>query len=666
MERLDRGGDLSAGSSLRDGQRRLQDALRFAVEHHNAGRLDQAEDIYREILEIEPENPSALHLLGVIAHQVGESEVAWPLIQQATRAAPNYAEAHADLGLVYNALGRVDDAIASYRRAVAIKSSNATAHNNLGNALFAIGQFDDAIESYRQAIAHRPDYAKAHSSLGLVLHRLARSAEAVACCRKAVENDPMNPDMLCNLGLALQGNKDTDEAVACFERALSLEPDNPESHNNLGNALQERERFDDAVSHYREALALAPDYVDARKNLGNALHAMEQYDEAVAVMEQVLARDPTNADAHNNLGLVNQDRGLYAEAAGNFEAALAIDADYANAHSNLGLVLNALDRPDDAITHFGTYLRMVRGGDADTNDPELFRLISKAKIEHDIEQFRYLAGRGEDRFAALAERFDALRAEIDWPDGEEFRASLSDDQFARVADSYNRPIHIVDTPRLPATALNHALDAEAITRDYFDNAPGMTYFDDALSDDALSALRRFLLESTIWFDTQHREGYLGALLNDGLACPLVLQIAEEFRQTLPEIFQDHRLLQCWAFKYDSSLDGIEVHADAAAVNVNFWVTPDDANLSPESGGLIVYKDEAPLDWRFTAYNADQARIRQFLADHNSDKMVVPHRQNRVVLFNSDLFHETDRFTFKPGYENRRINVTMLFGRRQDG
>lgn len=158
---------------------------------------------------------------------------------------------------------------------------------------------------------------------------------------------------------------------------------------------------------------------------------------------------------------------------------------------------------------------------------------------------------------------------------------------------------------------------------------------------------------------------MGAFLNDGLACPLVLQIAEDFRVTFPEIFRDHKLLQCWAYKYDSSLEGIEVHADAAAVNVNFWVTPDDANQDPESGGLIVYKEEAPLDWHFKTYNTDQARIRQFLAAADSGKMVVPHRQNRVVLFNSDLFHETDRFSFEPGYENRRINVTMLFGRRQD-
>ena len=660
------GAVLSAGSSSRDVQRRLQEALRYAVEHHNAGRLDQAEDLYREILEIEPENPSALHLLGVIAHQVGDSEAAFPLIQQAIRTTPNYAEAHADLGLVFNALGRVDEAIVSYKRAVAIKPNNAVAHNNLGNALFSIGEFENALESYRRAIVEHPAYAKAHSSLGLVLHRLARSKEAIAHCSKAVDLDPTNPDTLCNLGLALQGDRKLEGAIECFQKALKLDPENPEVLNNLGNALQETERFDEAVAKYRQALMLAPNYADVQKNLGNALHVMERYEEAVKVIEQVIAKDPYNADAYNNLGLVYQDLNRFEEAAGYFEKALSIDSDYANAHSNLALVLNALGRSDEAVIHFDAYLNMMRGPDAETNDLELFRLISRAKILHDIEQFHYLVDQGDSRFAAVAETFEALSDDIDWPDGNEFRARLSDAQFAGVADTYNRPSNLVEAPRLVESTLSATLDADAITRDYFDNAPGMTYFDEALTSEALTLLRRHLLESTIWFDTQHREGYLGALLNDGLACPLVLQIAEDFRQTLPAIFKDHRLLQCWAFKYDSSLDGIEVHADAAAVNVNFWVTPDEANLSPESGGLVVYKEEAPLDWRFTAYNADQGRIRQFLAQRDSGKMVVPHRQNRVVLFNSDLFHETDRFTFKPGYENRRINVTMLFGRRQDG
>jgi len=197
------------------------------------------------------------------------------------------------------------------------------------------------------------------------------------------------------------------------------------------------------------------------------------------------------------------------------------------------------------------------------------------------------------------------------------------------------------------------------------NAPGMTYFDSLLNPEALHALRRFLMESTIWYDFKYSGGYLGAMLGDGMACPLLFQIAAELRQTFPDIFKHHPLNQAWAYKYDSQLSGINIHADFAAINVNFWVTPDSANLNPDSGGLIVHKEEAPLDWNFKAYNSEHKRIRGFLAEHDSGKMVVPYAENRVVMFNSNLFHETDRLEFKTGYKNRRINITMLFGNRRD-
>ncbi|MFP6755829.1 MAG: hypothetical protein VCB60_08950, partial [Alphaproteobacteria bacterium] len=100
-------------------------------------------------------------------------------------------------------------------------------------------------------------------------------------------------------------------------------------------------------------------------------------------------------------------------------------------------------------------------------------------------------------------------------------------------------------------------------------------------------------------------------------------------------------------------------------NVNFWITPDSANRNPTNGGLIVHKKEAPLEWSFNVYNRANKRIREFLAEHDSGKMVVPYAENRVVLFNSNLFHGTDRLEFKTGYKNRRINITMLFGSRRD-
>jgi hypothetical protein len=98
----------------------------------------------------------------------------------------------------------------------------------------------------------------------------------------------------------------------------------------------------------------------------------------------------------------------------------------------------------------------------------------------------------------------------------------------------------------------------------------------------------------------------------GFACPLLAQITEELRATYPAILGEHPLLQFWGFKYDSKLNGIAIHADFAAVNVNFWITPDEANLDPGSGGLVIWDVPAPLDWDFAKYNDNVQAARQFL------------------------------------------------------
>lgn len=123
--------------------------------------------------------------------------------------------------------------------------------------------------------------------------------------------------------------------------------------------------------------------------------------------------------------------------------------------------------------------------------------------------------------------------------------------------------------------------------------------------------------------------------------------------------------QWWAFKYDSELNGIGVHADFAAVNVNFWITPDEANLDKEHGGLVIRDKPAPLDWTFEKYdNVEASEIRTFLSDAGARCQTGPYRANRAVIFDSDLFHETDRIAFREGYENRRINITLLYGLRE--
>src|SRR5581483_5317299 len=183
-----------------------------------------------------------------------------------------------------------------------------------------------------------------------------------------------------------------------------------------------------------------------------------------------------------------------------------------------------------------------------------------------------------------------------------------------------------------------------------------------LTPPALDSLRRFLLESTIWHDFNHIGGFVASYLEDGLACPLVLQIADEIRATFPELLGHHPLSQAWAFKGLRSAAAVEAHADDAAVSINFWVTPDAANRDPDRGGLAVCRVPPPAAWEVKGYDADKDEIAAFLQQHADDTLLVPYRENRAVLFESRLFHRSDAPDFLTGYDNHRINVTMLFGR----
>ncbi|MDB5423382.1 MAG: hypothetical protein JWQ29_798, partial [Phenylobacterium sp.] len=224
------------------------------------------------------------------------------------------------------------------------------------------------------------------------------------------------------------------------------------------------------------------------------------------------------------------------------------------------------------------------------------------------------------------------------------------------------PLRLVHGERLPGPAVNASRAMGEIDRSWETSRPQIAVIDGLLTPEALERLRRFCWGSTIWRRV-YDGGYLGAMPEHGFAAPLLAQIADEMREALPTILQDHPLNYLWAFKYDASLGGIKLHADRAAVNVNFWITPDEANLDPESGGLVVWDAAAPLDWDFERYNDDPEASRAFLAAAKARPIKTPYRSNRAVIFDSDLFHETDAIAFKPGYLNRRINVTMLFGRR---
>lgn len=172
--------------------------IRAALEHHRAGRLDEAERLYRGVLSAEPRNVDALQMLGVIAHQRGRHADAIELMRRAidvqAETAPAAPSPHAlnNLGEAYRAAGEPDQAIACYRRALEIKPDYAEAHYHLGQALFDRGEAGAAVEPYRRALALKPQLVAAHHNLGMALKQLGEFDAAAECFRTVLELDPAN------------------------------------------------------------------------------------------------------------------------------------------------------------------------------------------------------------------------------------------------------------------------------------------------------------------------------------------------------------------------------------------------------------------------------------------------------------------------------------------
>ena len=374
----------------------LAQAFEAAVAHHQAGRLVDAERIYRQILDLVPDHADALHLLGVLAAQVGEVNAAIDLIGRAIAIDPNVVAYHDNLGESYRRAGQPERAIASFRRAIALRPDHAQAQCNLGNALWELGRHHEAIDACRRAIALRPDYPEAHNNLGNALKDAGRIDDAITAfdraialrpdyaeahnnlgCTRLAQGDPtaaiaaltraaaLRPDLAeahFNLGNAARGAHRTAEAVEAYRRAIALRPSHAPSHSSLGNALESLGRLDEAIEAYRRALVLRPDDVDVLCNLGNALCTAGRFDEAIDACRRAIALRPDMAEAHNNLGNALWAAGRLDEAIDACRRAVALRPDMAKAHNNLGNALWAKGAHDEAIDAFGEAIALEPNG----------------------------------------------------------------------------------------------------------------------------------------------------------------------------------------------------------------------------------------------------------------------------------------------------------------
>jgi tetratricopeptide (TPR) repeat protein len=312
-----------------------------AVQHHQAGHPHEAERLYRHVLTLNPRHPDSLHLLGVLALQVGRHDLAVALIGEAIGIDATVALYQTNLGNALQALGKLDQATACYRRAIVLRPRYPEAYNNLAATLHAQNQTDQAAIWLRKAIALKPDFPEAYNNLGNLQAALGQAAEAIACYQKAVALRPDYAEAHNNLGAALAGQGAPRQAIACYQTALALQPDFPEAHNNLGIVLNQLGRLEEAAACCRQAIALKPDLQEAYDALGAALADQGKLEDAVACYRTAVKLRPNEPRAHDNLGAALKEQGAPEEAITCFRTAIGLKPDFPNAHHNLAMALLA-------------------------------------------------------------------------------------------------------------------------------------------------------------------------------------------------------------------------------------------------------------------------------------------------------------------------------------
>jgi predicted TPR repeat methyltransferase len=309
--------------------------LSTAMECHQRGEFGEAAELYRKVLDADPNQFDALHYLGVLYYQKSQPGQALILLEKAVSLAPGDAGCRSNLGLVFLALGKNEKAIESFRAALQKQPDFTGAYNNLGNAFMRAGNIEEAISSYRSALALNNEQPSVYNNLGVALKRQGLLEEAMAEYLKALKLSPGFVDAGANLADVLFQLKRYEDATRCYQQAIQLDPDNPKLRVSLGDVYKATEQWNEAREAYQRTLELNNELSVAVINLGVVAQQMNAIDDAYAYYLRAIEIDPDSAEARNNLGTILFERGDLTAAADAFHKALQISPKFTEARYNL-------------------------------------------------------------------------------------------------------------------------------------------------------------------------------------------------------------------------------------------------------------------------------------------------------------------------------------------
>lgn len=386
-----------------------------------------------------------------------------------------------------------------------------------------------------------------------------------------------------------------------------------------------------------------------------------RFREAADALRGLAGREPSLA-VLTALADMNLQLGELAEAKENALKAVEADPRDQTARVLLARVRAALDECEPALADFRAALDLAPSRKAPPGGAPI--AVPAHQALHNLEQLIYLEEIDNLAPGALLPAPAGLREVAQRKLNELLDGAANEIPTVPLGGQYGRiiadpPVVLHDEP-LPELCLERR-DWREVVRAFSGDGKGIACVDGLLTPEALAQLQRFCLRSTVW-RRPYPPGYIGASPESGFFSLLLLQIAAELREAMPELLGEHHLSYWWSFVCQHQRPGTDIHADQSDISLNFWITPDSANLQPGSGGLDMWDVAAPATWTFDDYNRGERDIRAFLQQEGARQTSYAYAENRGLVFRGSIFHQTAAMRFADGFENRRRNVTMLFRR----
>ena len=430
--------------------------------------------------------------------------------------------------------------------------------------------------------------------------------------------------------------------------------------NNLALLNIKLKKLDKAEDLYKESLSIEENY-KAYEGIGYIHYLNEDFIESKKNYSKAKKINPSSYTSYNQLGVIERALGDYKKAKRNFEKAIEIDNSNSTSYANLINLEISYNTPLERI------LSLIEKNKELSIEEEIKKInenkmIQTYKLTHHYEQVIYLESlkginKAEEDFKTLYEN-KILAENI-----KSNYINLNEEEIIIISECM-RNAHIYKSKKNTNNYLNIKHDWKKLENEYLNSNPSILIIDNFLDSIAIDEIRNYLLESNIWNEKYHHSNYLGAFCGKGNFSKIHHGIISEMKKLLPNMLKGHKFEQLWSFNYNNKeRTGIEIHADFAQVNVNFWLTPDIFNKEPGQGGLKIYTIPAPDEWKFIDYNTRNIEMDKIIKTYKDKFINVPYKYNRAVIFDSSLFHETQSLLFEDCYEGRRINSTILFGNR---